>query len=243
MASDEEKKEKAPKAPKAPKEGAADKPAPKEPALAKEGKEAKGPREKRDKTKKKAEAGKARQPGPLPRLREKYRKETIPALIKQFEYKNAMQVPRLAKIVLNMGMGEAVANVKVMDKAVDEVTALAGQKPVVTKAKKSIANFKLREGMPIGIMVTLRLEGMWEFFDRLVSFALPRVRDFKGVSPRAFDGRGNYSLGIREQIVFPEVNYDEVEKIRGMNVSIVTTARTDEEARALLAHLGMPFRT
>ena len=237
MASEDDKKEKgASRAPTA-KDGGEEKPA-------KEAKEAKPKGEKKQRGVKKSDAAQfGRQPGPAPRIREKYLKEAIPALTKQFGYKNRLQVPRLSKIVLNMGMGEATANVKVMDKAVDEMTALAGQKPVVTRAKKSIANFKLREGMPIGIMVTLRREGMWEFFDRLVSFALPRVRDFKGVSPRAFDGRGNYSLGIKEQIVFPEVNYDEVEKIRGMNVSIVTTARTDEEARALLASLGMPFRT
>jgi len=225
-----------PKEEKAPKEakGGGEKGAPKEAKAGKGGKEGKGKAAKKE--------GFGRQPGPPPRMRVKYFKDVVPAMVKQFSYKNTMQVPRLAKIVLNFGMGEATANVKVMDKAVEELTAIAGQKPVITKAKKSIANFKLREGMPIGIMVTLRRERMWEFFDRLVSFALPRVRDFKGASPRSFDGRGNYSIGIKEQIVFPEINYDDVEKIRGMNVSIVTTARTDEEAKALLTNLGLPFR-
>ncbi len=178
-----------------------------------------------------------------PRLQVRYHKEIAPALMKEFGYTNPMQVPRLAKITLNMGLGEAISNPKVMDSAVEEMRAIAGQKPVVTKAKKSIATFKLREGQKIGCMVTLRREKMWEFMDRMVSLALPRVRDFKGVSPRAFDGRGNYSLGIKEQIIFPEINYDRIDKIKGLNVSIVTTARTDEEGRALLKHLGMPFRS
>ena len=154
-----------------------------------------------------------------------------------------MEVPRLKKITINMGLGEAISNPKIMDSAVEELRAIAGQKPVVTKAKKSIATFKLREGQKIGAMVTLRRDRMYEFFDRLVTLALPRVRDFKGVSPKAFDGRGNYSLGIREQIIFPEINYDKIDKIKGMNISIVTTARTDEQGRALLAALGMPFRS
>jgi large subunit ribosomal protein L5 len=178
-----------------------------------------------------------------PRLQVRYEKEIAPQLMKEFGYKNAMQVPRMTKITLNMGLGEAISNPKVMDSAVEEMRAIAGQKPVVTKAKKSIATFKLREGQKIGCMVTLRREKMFEFFDRLVSLALPRVRDFKGVSPRAFDGRGNFSLGIKEQIIFPEINYDRIDKIKGLNVSIVTTARTDEEGRALLKHLGMPFRS
>ena len=178
----------------------------------------------------------------LPRLRRRYNDEVIPALTKQFGYTNAMQVPRLVKIVLNMGLGEAVSNAKIVDSAVEELAAIAGQKPVVTKAKKSIANFKLRAGAPIGAMVTLRRERMWEFADRLVSFALPRVRDFKGVSAKAFDGRGNYSLGIKEQIIFPEINYDKIDKIKGLNVVFVTTAETDEEGKALLQQLGMPFR-
>ena len=176
------------------------------------------------------------------RLRERYTKEIAPALAKEFEITNAMAVPRLEKIVINMGMGEAVANSKVIDTAADELRAIAGQKPVVTKAKKSIAQFKLRQGMPIGTMVTLRGDRMYEFLDRLVSVALPRVRDFRGVSPKAFDGRGNYTLGIRDQLIFPEIDFNKVDKTRGMNISIVTTARNDEQARALLRALGMPFR-
>ncbi len=179
----------------------------------------------------------------MARLKDAYRTEIVPALMKAFTYKNPMQVPRLEKITVNMGLGEAIQNIKVLDTAVDALTAITGQKAVVTKAKKSIANFKLREGMPIGAMVTLRRERMYEFFDRLVNLSLPRVRDFRGVSPKAFDGRGNYTLGIREQIIFPEVDYDKLDKIRGMNITIGTTAKTDEEARALLRHLGMPFRS
>jgi large subunit ribosomal protein L5 len=162
-------------------------------------------------------------------------------MIKDFGYKNTMQVPRLEKITINVGVGEATQNVKAIDAAVAEITAIAGQKPVVTRAKKAIANFKLREGMPIGCMVTLRRERMFEFLDRLIHVALPRVRDFKGVSDRSFDGRGNYSLGLREQVIFPEIQADKVEKTRGMTISISTTARTDEEGRALLRHMGMPF--
>lgn len=179
----------------------------------------------------------------MARLKERYQKEIAPSLAKEFTIKNPMAVPRLAKIVLNMGMGEAIANAKVLDTAVAELTSIAGQKPVITKAKKSIASFKLRQGMPIGVMVTLRGERMYEFFDRLVSVALPRVRDFRGVSPKAFDGRGNYTIGIREQLIFPEIDFNKVDKLRGMNISIVTTARNDEQARALLKNLGMPFRT
>src|SRR5690606_11300568 len=179
----------------------------------------------------------------LPRLRERYTKEVVPGLMKRFGYKNPMQVPRVKKIVVNMGLGEAVANPKVVDGAVAELTAITGQKPVVTRAKKSIATFKLREGMPIGAKVTLRRERMWEFLDRLVSLSLPRVRDFRGVSPRAFDGAGNYTLGLREQIVFPEIDFDKVDKIKGMNITMVTTAKTNEEAKELLAQLGMPFRS
>jgi len=178
-----------------------------------------------------------------PRLRTKYEKESVPALMKRFGYKNRMQVPRLQKIVVNLGLGEAVTNPKLMDAAVTELTAIVGQKPVVTRAKKAIATFKLREGMPIGAMVTLRRERMWEFFDRLVSLALPRVRDFRGTSSKAFDGAGNYTLGLREQIVFPEIEFDKVEKIKGMNITFVTTAETDEEAKELLGNLGMPFRS
>ena len=178
----------------------------------------------------------------MARLKERYQKEIAPSLAKEFGIENPMAVPRLDKIVLNMGMGEAIANAKVLDTAVTELTSIAGQKPVITKAKKSIASFKLRQGMPIGVMVTLRGERMYEFFDRLVSVALPRVRDFRGVSPKAFDGRGNYTIGIREQLIFPEIDFNKVDKLRGMNISIVTTARSDDQARALLKSLGMPFR-
>ena len=177
-----------------------------------------------------------------PTMKVRYRKEIAPALQKQFSYKNVMEVPRLQKIVINMGLGEAVQNPKIIESAVAELLLLTGQKPVITRSKKAIANFKLRAGLAIGAMVTLRQDRMWEFFDRLVNLALPRVRDFKGVSPRAFDGRGNYSLGMKEQIVFPEIDYDKVDKIKGMNISFVTTAKTDEEGRALLAAFGMPFR-
>lgn len=177
----------------------------------------------------------------MARLKNKYRDEVVPAMIKEFGYTNTMQVPRLEKITINVGVGEATQNVKAIDAAVAEITAIAGQKPVVTRAKKAIANFKLREGMPIGCMVTLRRERMYEFLDRLIHVALPRVRDFKGVSERSFDGRGNYSLGLREQIIFPEIQADKVEKSRGMTISISTTARTDQEGRALLRHMGMPF--
>ncbi|HYV24133.1 MAG TPA: 50S ribosomal protein L5 [Pyrinomonadaceae bacterium] len=178
----------------------------------------------------------------MARLKERYQKEIAPSLAKEFGIENPMAVPRLDKIVLNMGMGEAIANAKVLDTAVTELTSIAGQKPVITKAKKSIASFKLRQGMPIGVMVTLRGERMYEFFDRLISVALPRVRDFRGVSPKAFDGRGNYTIGIREQLIFPEIDFNKVDKLRGMNISIVTTARNDDQARALLKSLGMPFR-
>ena len=177
-----------------------------------------------------------------PRLLERYRSDIVPKLSQEFGYANTMQVPRLQKIVVNIGMGEATQNPKLLEKATEELSAITGQKPLVRKARKSIANFKLRQGQNIGAMVTLRGDRMWEFLDRLVSVALPRVRDFKGVSPKAFDGRGNYTLGIREQIIFPEVNYDAVEKISGLNVTVCTSARTDAEGKALLAHLGMPFR-
>jgi len=176
------------------------------------------------------------------RLRERYRSEVAPALMRELGYSNPMAVPRLEKIVLNMGLGEAVQNPKVIDSAVEELTAIAGQKPVVTKAKKAISNFKLREGMPIGAMVTLRGDRMYEFLDRLVAAALPRVRDFKGVPDRSFDGRRNYSLGLREQVIFPEINLDKVDKIKGLTVVICTTARTDADAKTLLRALGMPFR-
>jgi large subunit ribosomal protein L5 len=180
--------------------------------------------------------------GVPPRLREKYKTTVVPALSKQFNYKNPMQVPKLQKIVVNMGLGAAVANPKIIDTAVEDLKAISGQKPVVTRAKKAIANFKLREGIPIGAMVTLRSARMWEFLDRLVTLAIPRTRDFKGVSRKAFDGKGNYTLGLREQIIFPEINYDKIDAIKGLNISFVTTAKTDEEGRALLQQLGMPFR-
>jgi large subunit ribosomal protein L5 len=176
------------------------------------------------------------------RLREKYQKEVIPALQKEFGYKNVMAVPKIEKVVVNMGLGEATSNAKIIDTGADELARITGQKPVTRRAKKSIAAFKVRKGMPIATMVTLRGERMWEFLDRLMSIALPRVRDFKGVSPRGFDGRGNYTLGLRDQLLFPEIDYMKVDKARGMNVSVVTTAKTDEEARKLLQFIGMPFR-
>lgn len=177
------------------------------------------------------------------RLRDKYTNEVAPALGKEFGYRNPMSIPRITKVVVNMGLGEAIANAKILDTAVNELGTVTGQKPVVTKAKKSIAAFKLREGMSIGAMVTLRGDRMYEFLDRFMNIALPRVRDFRGVSPKAFDGRGNYTIGLRDQLIFPEIDFGKVDKARGMNVCIVTTAGTDEEARALLRHLGMPFRT
>ena len=178
----------------------------------------------------------------VPRLLERYRNDIRPRLSKEFGYQNVHQVPTLEKIVLNVGLGEATQNSKLLDRAAEELAMIAGQKPIVRRARKSVANFKLRQGQAIGVMVTLRGHRMWEFLDRLISVALPRVRDFRGTSPKAFDGRGNYTLGIREQIIFPEVDYDKVEKITGLNVTVCTTARTDAEAKALLAHLGMPFR-
>jgi large subunit ribosomal protein L5 len=178
----------------------------------------------------------------MAKLKEVYQDKAVPALIKRFNYKNGMQVPRLEKIVINMGLGEAIQNVKILDSAAQELSQITGQKPVITKAKKSIAQFKLRTGMPIGCSVTLRKEKMYEFFSRLVNIALPRVRDFKGLSGKSFDGRGNYALGIREQLIFPEIHYDKIDKIKGMNIVIVTTAKTDEEGKELLKLLGMPFR-
>lgn len=177
----------------------------------------------------------------MARVREQYKQDVIPALTNEFGYKNLYQVPKIEKIVLNIGLGEAVANGRALDAAVGDLTTIAGQKPVITRAKKSIASFKLRAGMPIGAVVTLRGNHMYEFFDRLVSTALPRIRDFRGVSPNSFDGRGNYTLGLREQIMFPEIDYDKIDKVRGLEISIVTSAQTDEEGRALLSHLGMPF--
>jgi large subunit ribosomal protein L5 len=184
----------------------------------------------------------ARAPSPV-RLRVKYQKEVIPALMKEFGYKNPMQVPKVKKVVVNMGLGEAIANNKLLDGAVEQLGMITGQKAVITRSRKSIANFKLRENQAIGAMVTLRSDRMFEFLDRLMNIALPRVRDFKGVSSKAFDGAGNYTLGVREQIIFPEINYDQIEKVKGMNITVVTSANTDEEGRALLRHLGMPFRT
>jgi len=178
----------------------------------------------------------------MARLKEFYLKTVVPALVKEFDYANPMQVPKMEKIVVNMGLGEAISNVKIIDGAVQEMAMITGQKPVITKAKKSIATFKLRQGMPIGCSVTLRKEVMYEFFDRLVNVALPKVRDFRGISPSAFDGRGNYSIGLHEQIIFPEIEYDKIEKIKGMNITIVTSAKTDEEARILLKLMGVPFK-
>jgi len=180
---------------------------------------------------------------PEPRLRVRYKKEVMAALVKRFGYKSTMQVPRLERIVINMGLGAAVGNPKIIDSAVVELSAITGQKPVVTRSKKAIANFKLRQGLPIGVKVTLRRERMWEFLDRLVNLALPRVRDFRGTSPKAFDGAGNYTLGLKEQVVFPEIEFDKVDAIKGMNITFVTTAGTNEEAKELLTQLGMPFRS
>ncbi len=178
----------------------------------------------------------------MSRLKDRYVKDAVPALRREFGYKNVMAVPKIAKVVVNMGLGEATQNVKIIDTANDELGRITGQRPVTTRAKKSIAAFKVRKGMPIGSMVTLRGERMWEFLDRLMNIALPRVRDFKGISPKGFDGRGNYTLGLRDQLLFPEIDYLKVDKARGMNVSVVTTAKTDEEARRLLQLIGMPFR-
>jgi large subunit ribosomal protein L5 len=178
----------------------------------------------------------------MSRLKERYSKDVVPALQKEFGYKNVMAIPKVAKVVVNMGLGEATSNAKIVDTGADEVMRVTGQKPVVTRAKKSIAQFKVRKGMPIGAMVTLRGERMWDFLDRLISVALPRVRDFRGVSAKGFDGRGNYTLGLKDQLLFPEIDYMKVDKARGMNISVVTTAKTDEESRKLLQLLGMPFR-
>ncbi|MDH5673627.1 MAG: 50S ribosomal protein L5 [Myxococcales bacterium] len=179
---------------------------------------------------------------PTPRLQDKYQKEVLPSLIKDFGLANPMQAPKLIKVTLNMGLGEAVQTPKIIEAAVQELAAISGQKPVIARARKSIAGFKLREGAPIGVSVTLRRRRMWEFVDRLISVALPQVRDFRGTSPKAFDGRGNYTLGVREQIVFPEIDYDKIDRIKGLSATFVTTAATDEHGRALLAGLGMPFR-
>jgi large subunit ribosomal protein L5 len=208
---------------------------------------AKGEKGAADKTSDKKEGAKKESapagPKVPPRLKEAYRDRVVPALMKEFGYKNPMQVPRLERIVLNVGMGEAIQNVKLLESAASELAVVSGQRPVVTRAKKAIANFKLRQGMPIGAKVTLRSDQMYEFLDRLVSLALPRIRDFRGVSPKAFDGRGNYTLGMKEQLIFPEIKYDSVVSIHGMDITIVTTARTNDEGKALLRHMGMPFRT
>ncbi len=178
----------------------------------------------------------------MPRLQRKYLEEVVPQLKKEFGYTNIFQTPRLEKIVVNIGMGEAIQNIKALDHATEDLSLITGQRPIVTRARKSISNFKLRAGMPIGCCVTLRRAKMYEFLDRLINIALPRVRDFRGISGKAFDGRGNYTLGIKEQIIFPEINYDKIDRIRGMNITIVTTAKTDEEAKAFLKYMGMPFR-
>lgn len=179
----------------------------------------------------------------MPRLKEKYLKEVIPAMMKEYSYKNIMEVPKVQKVVLNVGLGEAIQNIKLLDAAQRELAAITGQKPVITKAKKSIAGFKLRKGMPIGCKVTLRGNRMYEFLDRLISLALPRIRDFKGMSAKSFDGRGNYSFGVKEQFIFPEIDYDKVEMVHGLDITICTTAKTDKEGKALLSYLGMPFRS
>ncbi len=179
----------------------------------------------------------------MARLKEHYKTVVVPRLTEEFSYRSIMEVPKITKIVLNMGLGEAIQNIKALDAAAAEMALITGQKPVITKAKRSIATFKLRKGMSIGVMVTLRRERMYEFFDRLVNVALPRVRDFRGISPKSFDGRGNFALGLTEQLIFPEIDYDKIEKVRGMNIVVVTTAKTDDEARALLKYLGMPFKS
>ena len=230
MADDKRTDKKAPKADK-----------PTAPAAKQQAKAAKP--DKAEKGAKQAEiAHAADQPHQPARLRDVYRKDIVPALTKQFGYKTTMQVPRVSKVVLNMGVGEATADRKILDNAVADMTKISGQKPVITKARKAIAGFKIREGYPIGCMVTLRQERMYEFLDRLVTVALPRVRDFRGISARGFDGRGNYNMGVKEQIIFPEIEYDKIDAIRGMNITITTTAKTDAEAKALLAAFKFPFR-
>jgi large subunit ribosomal protein L5 len=247
----DEKPEKAPKAeqvPKAEKAEKAEKSAKAEKAEAKgDGKAAKGGGGKAAKAGKPAEgeaaaAPREKKPKTPPRLQVRYKKDVVPRLQQEFNYKNPMMVPKMEKVVLNVSIKEAIANVKILEAASDELAAISGQKPVIRRARKSIANFKLREGMPIGTSVTLRREHMWEFLDRFFALAMPRIRDFRGVSRKAFDGRGNYTLGLKEQIIFPEIDYDKVERIHGMNITFVTSARTDAESLALLSHLGMPFR-
>jgi large subunit ribosomal protein L5 len=236
-----------PKAEKAPKEGAAKKAAPakgekkeKEAAGGKPAKAAKGePAEKAQEGQKGSGENK---PEPMPRLQERYRSEIVPALIKEFGYSNVMQAPRLVKISVNIGLGEAIQNSKALEAASGDLALVTGQKPVITKARRSIAVYKLREGMPIGVMVTLRGRRMWDFLDRLINIVLPRQRDFQGVSPDSFDGRGNYSIGLREQLVFPEIEYDKVDRVRGLELTLVTSSHSDEEARRMLALMGMPFK-
>jgi len=235
-----EKPAKAEKAPKAEKAEKGEK-AEKAPKTEKAKSAGKGKKDEKGKAEISVEAPAARSAQPV-RMRIKYKTEVVPALMKEFGYKNVMQVPKVEKVVVNMGLGEALANNKILDAAVEQLGQITGQKAVITKSRKSIANFKLRAGQSIGAMVTLRSDRMWEFLDRLMNVALPRVRDFKGVSGKAFDGNGNYTLGIREQIIFPEINYDQVDKITGMNITIVTTANNDAEGRALLKGIGMPFR-
>jgi len=238
MADDKKSKDEKPEKKHAKGEG------PPTPPAAGEKKPKKGAKEKKGPATIQAAQGEAHAKGErAARLLEVYKAQVVPQLMKDFGYKNPMQVPKVEKIVVNMGLGEAINNNKLIEQAEEQMMAISGQKAVVTRSRKSIANFKLRENQPIGCMVTLRKDRMYEFFDRLVSVALPRVRDFKGVSAKSFDGKGNYTLGIREQIIFPEINYDKIEKIKGMNVTIVTTAKNDEEGRALLRHMGMPFRT
>jgi large subunit ribosomal protein L5 len=218
--------------------GGEKKAAPKAPKVAAKAKPAAEPKKTAAEGAPKAAAEKA----PVPRLMQRYREAILPELMKEFGYKSVMQAPKLVKIVLNVGMGEAIANAKALDHAADELGKITGQRPVITKAKKSIATFKLREGMPIGCMVTLRRERMYEFLDRFISAALPRIRDFKGVPSKSFDGRGNYSLGIKEQVIFPEIEIDKVDSIHGMDIIFVTTAKTDAEGRSLMGHFGMPYR-
>lgn len=210
--------------------------------MAKEPKEKKAKKESAAEGKQEATAVVVETKGPTPRLKEKFHHEILPLLLKRGDYKNPMAVPRLKKIKINMGVGEASRNIKILDLASDELARITGQKPVIRRAKKAISSFKLRAGMPIGVCVTLRGDRMYEFLDRLISVALPRVRDFKGLSPDSFDGRGGYTIGLRDQLIFPEVDYAKVDKMRGMNVTLVTSARTDDAARALLLHLGLPFR-
>jgi large subunit ribosomal protein L5 len=198
--------------------------------------------EKKEATPKQKATSQKQEKGPTPRLREKYKGVVVPTLMKEFSYKNVMQVPKVEKVVVNVGLGEAIQNIKLLDSVQKETAIITGQTTVTTKAKKSIAGFKLRKGMPIGCKVTLRGDRMYEFLDRLISVALPRIRDFKGVSGRAFDGKGNYTLGIKEQFIFPEIDYDKVEMVHGMDVAVCTSAKTDAEAKALLVHMGMPFR-